>query len=621
MNHYVTNRRSGRIQILQRVLLACLVLLVVRLMYMQLFRYEDYTEQANGNMIRSVPVPAPRGVVFDCRGRVLARNEARFTIKLSPLEGQDSLPVLNRIATVIRLPEKQYRSLVQQLRESPQEPLVIKEPLDDVALARFAEMQSSVPGLYLDMKPVRVYPLGEVASHVLGHVGEIDENKLDQWRERGYVQGEWVGKDGVEYARERALHGKSGTRDMMVNVSGVVERELSVKPGRPGKDLYLAIDARLQSRAEEALEDTLRELRYSNGESSGGAVVAVEAKTGYVRAMVSLPDYNPNWFSSGISARRFKRLLHDQRAPLLNKAVCGACPPGSTFKLVTTAAALEEGLISPYSTFYCPGVYYVSGLPFNCFVRSGHGPLDLTECIAQSCDVAYYQMGVQLGLPRLYKYARAFGMGQKTGIDLPGETAGIFPAPGWKEKELGEKWFPGDNANTAIGQGFVAASPIQLAMMTAAVANGGTIYRPQLVERIAVASGSNSADSYSVQPVAVRQVPVHPQYLAAVRRGMAGTVSHGTAASRSGGIDMAGKTGTAENSATPDNPYGRNHAWFTGFAPVDDPELVVTVFLEKSGGYGGALAAPIAFSVVREWKKIQASRLVEQVVPVVDREE
>lgn len=607
--------RRRRLRTLRAWLGFALLVLIGRVVDMQLFHAPVFQEKAHQNMVREVPISGPRGLILDRQGRVLARNTARFTIRLVPSEVSHPTRALERISDLLKLPADQARELGRQLQEMPAEPIVIKESLDDVTLARFAEIQGDFPGIQLEVNPVREYPLGSLGSHVLGYVGEIDEDTLRRLRGKGYFHGEWVGKDGVELAHERLLHGSPGTRAIQVDATGRPVRRLEERPPHPGNDLFLTLDARLQRTAEEALAGTLEILKERNGVGSGGVVVAIEAQTGRVRALASLPQYNPNHFARGISSRRFSRLVEDPRAPLMDRAVCGAYPPGSTYKIITTSAALAEGLATPNSVYYCPGYQMVGGLPFNCFVTSGHGALDLVNCLAHSCDVAYYQMGTQLGLERMEKYSRAFGIGEKTGVDLPGEVTGNLPHPGWKEENVHEEWFAGDSANMAIGQGFLAVSPLQMAVATAAVANGGKVYRPYLLERIQDSAGG----LHDVPARPLRRVPVDEAFLAVVRAGMLGAVDRGTAAGvDSSGLDMAGKTGTVENSPTPDNPYGRNHTWFTSFAPASRPDLVVTVFLEKSGGYGGSLAAPVAAKVFREWKAIQASSTPREVLPVDD---
>lgn len=611
-------QRIVRLDIIGALSLVLVCGLLARAFQLQVVDYSHYSTQANSNMVHTESVLAPRGVIFDCRGRVLARNTARFTIRINRSQLTNVNRTLELIAAAVKMKPDRLASYRQALANNQEANLVISEALDDIALARFAEIQGNTPGVYLDVQPLREYPLGAIGAHILGYVGEIEAESLKQLKAKGYVAGEWIGKDGIEHSYEALLHGKAGYKFVTVDVNGQAVSETTETLGQAGSDLHLTIDARLQRRAEELLADTLSDLAIKNGEGSGGVVVAVEANTGYVRALASLPEYNPNWFSDGISSQRFSGLVNDKRAPLMNRAVSGAYPPGSTFKLITTSAALQEGVITPYTSFYCPGVFYVSGLPFNCFVTSGHGPLNLVECIAQSCDVSYYQMGTKLKLPRLHNYASLFGLGSLTNIDLPAETKGCFPYPGWKERQLEEAWYPGDDANTSIGQGFVSATPIQMAMATAVVANGGKLYRPLLLQRVVSAGTAQLSEDNLVNPVLVRTLPVEGRYFDIVRQGMRGAVTHGTAAGASDGIDMAGKTGTAENSATADNPYGRNHAWFTSFTPYAKPELVITVFLEKSGGYGGSLAAPIAYAVAKEWQACQAAKFVD---PVNDMED
>lgn len=611
--------RVRRIIFMGYLVMISWLVLFGRAAYMQIACNLDYLSKSEDNMIRSVQVPSVRGFIYDSKGRLLARNIPSFMIKMIPDEMKDASKTCLAAADALRLPDKQRISIKKQLAEYPHDPIVLQTFLNEKKLAAFAELQGDESGLYLDVKPLRQYPLGCIGAHVLGYVGEIGEDELKEGKYKDYLVGEWLGKDGIEYYHERLLRGKHGINYVKVDVSGEEVNSSVAKAPQPGSDLYLTIDAYLQKRTEQLLKRTLNKISMKNGEGSGGAVVAVEANTGFVRALVSLPEYNPNWFSEGISSKQYNKLINDKRFPLMDRAVSGAYPPGSTFKLVTTSAALQEGLITPHSTFYCPGVYYVAGLPFNCFVRTGHGTVNLTECIAYSCDVVYYKLGTLLKLERMLNYAHQFGIGQKTNIDLPAETEGNFPYIGWKEKVFKEKWFPGDDANTAIGQGFVSATPIQMAMMTAAVANGGRLYQPQMVERIC-SPKENGYNERVSSPILVRQVEVEDKYLAAVRQGMRGTVLYGTASGTSWGTDMAGKTGTAENSPTSDNPHGRNHAWFTGFAPYDDPELVVTVFLEKSGGYGGALAAPIAYDVVREWYELKKAKHVPEVKPINDWE-
>ncbi|MDO5296026.1 MAG: penicillin-binding protein 2 [bacterium] len=596
--------RIGRVKALHWIVLAGWLALIARLIFMQVIDEAAYTAGARDNIMRQELLPTARGLIYDCRGRLLARNDAYLAIKAVPSEMREAGYYLAKLAKVLQLSKRETGEMLTLASVSPQDPQIFTKTLNKIMLAKIAEMQGETAGIYIEAKSSRTYPLGAVGAHVLGYVGEISEEELRKKRSQGYTAGELVGQDGVEYSQNTLLHGQAGRVISQVDVSGQPIRQIAEIAGYPGSNLYLSIDASLQRQCEALLQETLNKVYYKNGERSGGAIVAIEPDTGFVRALVSLPSYNPNWFSKGISTKRFNKLISDSRSPLLNRTISGAYPPGSTFKIVTTAAALQEGVINPHTWFYCPGVYYVEGLPFHCFVRTGHGGLNLTDCIAESCDVAYYSMGCKLGLKRLQSYANQFGLGERSGIELPGETEGIFPYPGWKEKAVNEKWFPGDNANTAIGQGFVAVTPLQVALYTMAAANGGTVYRPQIISSVESFSSEGKKVKNSL-PQIWHRVPVKKSYFDDIKAGLRGTVSYGTASVLSYGIDMAGKTGTAENSPSADNPHGRNHTWFTGFAPVDNPKMVVTVFLEKSGGYGGNLAAPVAFAVVREWLSIE----------------
>lgn len=575
--------------------------LVWRLAYVQVEIGPTLRQEASANAARSQALPAPRGTLFDRRGKVLVRNRPRFTLTFVPATTRRPEKLVEELAAVLQLPPESQSRLLARVKSQPLEPINLKERLDEAGLARMGELQGEFPGLTLEAQPVREYPNRTLASHLLGHIGEVDPAMLEAG---DHHSGEWVGKDGLELAWQQELRGQPGTRIRQVDAAGRSVRLLRENPGEPGHDLYLTLDLELQKVAEKALEATLKQLQTRNGEPGAGAVVAMEARTGRVRALVSLPSFDPRWFSQGASSGQFQALLNDARAPLLNRAVHSAFPPGSTFKLVTSAAAFSEKLIQPGATWWCSGSYLVGNLPFNCFVRSGHGGVTFETALAHSCDVVYYMLGVQLGHQRLGRYAAAFGIGRPTGIDLPGEVGGILPDAAYKQKATGEGWYAGDDANFAIGQGFLAVTPLQMAVVTAAIANGGDVLRPYLVERVRTAAG---APVREVQPEVRGHVELKPEHLKRIRAGMQGAVAYGTAARAfDPQLVLAGKTGTVENLATADNPHGRNHTWFCCYGPINEKNsLVVVVFLEKSGGYGGALAAPIARDVVASWERMK----------------
>jgi penicillin-binding protein 2 len=576
------------------VFLACL--LAGRMYCMQVVQGDDYRRQAERNITRTIFLMPPRGYVMDRCGRILVRNVPRFMVSLLPIELQNPAGTVNAIAQLIGLDHEEKRKLVKTLAAMPADPVKIGKALDGPALARMAEVQSDFPGLYIEAYPTRDYPHGTLAAHVLGHVGEITKDELERLKERGYRGGDIIGKDGLELEYDSFLKGQEGRIIEQVDAAGSLVKRLAKRPPASGAALHLTLDADLQAFSEKALVSTLKILWRKNGDVSGGAVVVMGAGTGEILALASYPTFDPNLFSRGMSQAQFKDLMNPRTFPMLNRAIGAAFPPGSTFKLVTASAALQEKIISPLSGFYCPGYHMVGKRKFNCFVRSGHGSIDFPKSVAQSCDTVFYRLALLLGPERLRIYCRAFGIGSPLGIDLPGEKGGLLPDDEWKEKTFHEQWYDGDTANMAIGQGYLTATPLQIASVTAAVARGGEVYRPFLVRRVVAPGGKVLKE---ILPERTRTLEVAPEYLAAIRSGMLGAVRYGTAkGARSIYVDFAGKTGTAENARTPENPRGLNHAWFTAFAPYTAPEIVVTVFLEKSGEYGGKWAAPIARRII-----------------------
>lgn len=590
-----------RLAWLHRALFVVFALLALRLVYLQAWRGQVLGEMAQDNVVRSLPLQAPRGNVYDCRGRVLVRNRAHLVFTIMAASLNDPAGTVRRLARLAELKPAQLHRLAQKVQAAPLEPVVVSDHLTQAQLARLAEAQALIPGSRLDVVPMRDYPLGGLACHVLGQVGEVDEETLGQSRQK-YLPGDWVGKDGLESSWEDELRGRRGQRVVMVDVAGRPVKELEEHAPQPGHDLVLTLDAELQKVAEDSLQRALDELRWRNGERTGGVAIAMEVRTGKIRAMASLPGYDPSWFAGGISSRRFTRLLRDPAAPLLNRAVSGTYPPASTFKLVTSAAAFAEGLITPDSRFYCPGVMMIGDVPFNCFVRSGHGWLGFEDTLAHSCDVAFYGLGLKLTGAKIAHYAAQFGLGAPTGVDLPGEQPGNLPDAAWKQRVLKEKWYAGDDANMSIGQGFLTVTPLQMAVVTAAVASDGGVVRPYLVEQVKEGGQVIRA----VAPQVVRYVNAPLVAWKRIRAGMRGAVQYGTSTRANvWELEIAGKTGTVENSSTSDNPQGRNHTWFVSFAPYQQPDLVVVVFLEKSGGYGGSVATPVALDIQLAWQRIR----------------
>ncbi|MBI3924282.1 MAG: penicillin-binding protein 2 [Armatimonadetes bacterium] len=583
-----------RITLVACGMLALFAILANHLFTMQILEHESYAARARRNAVVVELEPAPRGRMLDRRGRLLVSNEPRFELSVVPGELEPgSEAVLSR---ALGVPNARVRGMIERARASaPLERLVLEPALSAEQLVHAAPMSRSLRGVFLDARAQRRYPGVVQAAHLFGTVGEISAEELPVLRGKGYAARDIVGKTGLEKQYDLLLRGRKGVRHLLIDVLGRTVRTNEIRPPAAGLTLQLTLDMDLQTATEKALAEKLSELRQQNGEPGAGAVIALEAQTGRVLALASQPQFDPRPFARGIKLKEYERLVADPTCPLVNRAIHSSFSPGSTFKIINSSAALQEGLCHPHSSFYCGGSYAGA----SCFIRSGHGGIGFEQSLALSCDVVYYRLGDQLGIGRLGRYCAAFGLGSPTGIDLPDEAGGLLPSVAWKQKALGEEWFGGDTINMSIGQGFLLVSPLQMAVATAAVANGGKVYRPYLLERALTHKGDVE---FQNEPRLVRKVPVKPELLSAVRQGMRGAVVYGTGgAADSPLVQVAGKTGTVESFPSVSNRHGRNHVWFVSFAPYKKPELVVVVFLEKSGGYGGSNAAPVARTVIEAY--------------------
>lgn len=564
-----------------------LTVLGARLYDLQVLRGPEMTRRAQSNSVVLEPVPAPRGRMLDRNGQLLVSNAPQFELVVVPteLKGKDET-----LASLAALLGEKVEALTRKVdAAAPLLPLVLRRDLTPAALTAATSLTESRPGVSVRAGAIRRYH-HRLASHLFGYVAEITTEELRGRRGQGYAMSDPIGKVGLEQQYDEILRGTKGVRQVHTDVLGRTVSSTEVRPPTPGPDLYLNVDLGLQAVAEKALDATLKELWAQNGERSGGTVVVMDVRHGEVRALASLPQYDPRPFSRGIKSSEYQALLDDDGYPLVNRMLQSANSPGSIFKMVTASAALQGGYCFPNSVFYCGGNF----MGANCFVTSGHGTIGFEDTMAHSCDVVFYQLGYRMGIDRLRKYCAAFGLGEPTGVDLPDESGGLLPSPAWKEREWQDRWYDGDTVNMSIGQGFLLVTPMQMAVATAAVANGGTVLQPRLARKFVSRNGSVRKPT----PGKRRSVPVKPEFLAAVRRGMRGAVTHGTGvAADSAFVRVAGKTGTVENSPSVHNRHGRNHVWFVSFAPYEKPDVVCVVFLEKSHGYGGGLAAPIARKV------------------------
>ncbi len=562
-------RRFVAINLVIAVLTA---VLAVRLWQVQVLQGGYYLRLSEENRIREYTVPAPRGIIYDRRGRPLVTNRPSFTVAVLPLELREPIVVLPRLAALLGISLQEIQAKIDGNRIRPFEPVRIKRDIGTQLVARIEENRLDLPGIIILAEPVRSYLAGKVAAHVLGYVGEIDQDELAARGGEGYKPGDLVGKAGVERVYESTLRGEDGRLSVEVDALGRPLRVLGRVPALPGRAIVLTLDLDLQQVATDALVAT--------GYKSG-AVVVTDPRTGEILALVSLPAFDPNLFAVGISPQAWTSLTSDPLYPLLDRAVGAAVAPGSVFKLVTAVSALQEGIVARNTVFDAPGYFRLGRWTFGDL--KAWGRVDFITGIANSINVVFYTLGYRLGGDRLAHYATLMGLGERTGVDLPGEVTGVIATPATKQQLVGEPWYPGDSVNMSIGQGAVTATPIQVARMIGSIANGGTLLQPHILLTVSEKDGTSRHISATVQ----RSVPYAPITLSVVREGLRAVVERGSgSAAALPKVAIAGKTGSAEN------PRGKPHAWFAGYAPAEAPRIVVVAFVEH-GFRGGLTAAPL----------------------------
>ncbi len=584
-----------------------LLLLVVagRLVYLQMVNYSHYATLAEGNRLRAEPVTPPRGLIFDRNGVPLAENRPTYELEVVPEQVPDMAAMLAALGKVVELRPgdlKRFNDLLKTKR--PFQPLPLRTELTDQEVARFAAQRQDFPGVDIRATLTRYYPQGELASHVVGYVGLVSPEELQSLDPDQYISTSEVGKIGVEDAYEKLLHGSVGIRQVETNASGRALGQVSYTPPVPGSDLYLSIDVKLEQAAVQALGDEL------------GAVVAIDPNTGEILALVSKPGYDPNLFVGGIEQEEFDKLQDDPSQPLFNRALRGQYPPGSTVKPFLGLAALNYNVINPFTDLMCPGYFLLPSNPnpYRDWRAGGHGETNMTKAIAESCDVYFYTVSMKLGIDRVHDYLTQFGLGQPPGVDLVGALPGVIPSPDWKRRTMHKPWYLGETVITGIGQGYMLATPLQLAAATAALSMHGQRFAPHVLHAIGDPLSGVISDTTPQALPAVQQA--HPGDWDFVIKAMEGVVKYGTAARIGGGkYAIAGKTGTAQVHAKKLGVMGeedesdtpkelRDHALFIAFAPAEHPRIAVAVLVEHGGG-GGAVAAPVA-------RKVMDAYLLEQ---------
>lgn len=569
--------------------------LVLRLWYLQVIKSDELKLMAENNRVRAVPLKAYRGKIFDRKNQEIIDSRPSFNLALIPEDVKNIDKILSAIGKKIEIDTERIK---REIKNSPPfQPVIIKRDISWEEVAFIEERLFDLQGIFLDIAPVRNYLYGETGSHIFGYLGEITKAQLEELKVTDYRLGDFIGQYGIEKKYEPILKGKRGSKLMEVDAAG---RELKIlKQTDPnfGYNLYLTIDIELQKEAESLFE------------GKNGALVAIDPRDGSILAMVSKPSFNPNLFAVGVSKPYWSNLITDEHKPLQNRAIQGQYPPGSVFKIIVAVAGLEEEVITPSATIDCPGYFKLGKKSYRCWKKGGHGRMDVHDALVQSCDVFFYTVGFRLGVDRLSRYSKGFGLGNPTNLDLEGEKGGLVPTSDWKESVKGEPWIQGETISISIGQGYNLVTPIQLANMIASVANGGKIFKPRIVWKIETTDGKPIEE---IKPEQKGRLAVAQKNLDIIKEALHGVVNdpRGTGrASNIAGVEVAGKTGTAqvikmpemEDKKEEDIPYEfRDHAWFVAFAPYENPVIAVSVLVEH-GGHGGSAAAPIAGKVIKSY--------------------
>jgi len=615
-----------RIGIAAFAVLIAFGLLAARFVYLQLVQHDTYSAKAEDNRISIVPVPPNRGLMVDRNGIVLARNYSGYTLEISPRKVKSLDKTIEQISQLVDVTARdraRFKKLMLETRNA--ESLPIRTRLSDEEVARFAANRYRFDGVDIKARLFRQYPYGEVASHVIGYMGRINQEDQEKLAEDGleanYRGTDFIGKSGLEASYQDELHGVTGFEQVEIDAAGRGIRTLSRTPSQPGNNITLTLDLRLQQIGEAAFGDRR------------GAIVALEPSTGAVLAFVSKPGFDPNLFVDGIDPQSWAELNNSPDKPLLNRGINGVYPPGSTFKPFMAMAALETGKRRFNSTIHDPGYFEFGGRRFRDSKKGGNGTVDLMKSIVVSSDTYYYQVANDMGIDAIAAFMTKFGFGSRTGIDLIGEATGVLPSPEWKQRRFKtpaqQKWYPGETISIGIGQGYNAYTPIQLAQALSTLLNGGVMYKPHLVAHI---DNVRSGQRRNIEPQVAQRVKFKPEYVEFVKRAMQGVNKEGTGAHAFAGAQYTsgGKTGTAQVVAMKQNEKydeakvaerHRDHSWFIAFAPVESPKIALAIIVEN-GGFGARAAAPLARVMLDYYLLGKVPPALQQVVPEdVDEEE
>jgi penicillin-binding protein 2 len=583
-------RVSHRLDVLAVCVILIFIALISRLGYLQVVQGKYYETLADGNRIKLIPVMAPRGIFYDRNGLPMVSNRPGFTVTLVPMSGPISDDVISKLAGILGMEPAEIKARTKHQGGSF-EPVRIKTDIGPELVTKIEERKSELPGVVIEIQPIRNYVNNELAAHLFGYVSEINEAELEKRKGDGYKLGDIIGKFGLEKVYDKELRGADGGGQVEVDVTGRPVQVLGKKEPIPGNNLVLTLDYRIQKAAEQAVDEQLAYLqtKTENTNAKAAAAVVMNPKTGEVLAMVSRPAFNPNLFNGGISSKDWKAINENPFHPMDNKVISGEYPPGSAFKIVTGTAALELNKVTPEEKILDTGKHWI--IPKGNAEGKALGWIDFREALAKSNNVYFYEMGNRVGIDNLEKYARMFGLGAFTGINLPGESDGLVANRRYKEKVYGEDWYLSETFDAAIGQGFNLTTPLQMVSLISQIASGGHRYKPYLINRITSPTGEILT---TFNPEEVGKVAISEKNLNLIRESLREVAQEGGTAGyyfADFPVSIAGKTSTVENS------HGDDHGVFVAYAPFDDPRIAIAVVVEQ-GGFGSLSAVPIAKKIL-----------------------
>ncbi len=604
-NRRLIENIKKKISLMIYVILLSFGILVLRMWYLQVLQKDAFKMLSENNRIRKVLLSDYRGKILDSNNSVIVDIRPSFNLYVTPEDTKDTEDIYKVLSERLNIEKKEF---MQTIKSSPSfKNILIERDLSRDDVAFIEEHKINLPGVFFKVEPLRNYREGSLAAHTLGYIGEISQSQLSSYRDLNYRAGDYLGQYGLEKKYESYLRGKKGSKEIEVDASGRELKVLRQVFPKQGQNLILSIDLEIQKTAEKLLKGI------------EGAIVVIDPKSGAIFAMANNPSFNPNLFAGKFSKKNWQMLINDKSHPLQNRSIQGQYAPGSIYKIVTASAGLGEGIIDESSTSLCTGYFKFGKRYYRCWKKAGHGKVNLHQALIRSCDVFFYKLGYRVGIDTLARYAFGFGLGQKAGFDLVNEEEGLIPTKIWKAEKKNEVWFPGETISASIGQSYNLVTPIQIANLIAAIANGGTLWKPFILKKIVAFDGTLIKKT---KPQMVKKLPVSKKNLDIIRRALLGVVSEkggtGHRASISG-IKVSGKTGTAQVIRMKSNdelekeeeiPYKfRDHAWFVSFAPFENSSIAIAVVIEH-GGHGGAAAAPIAREIIKKYFQLYPSKNV-----------